>query len=227
MFSSGGPIRLLLTGLLCVAACRSDGEDLADTPSSMAAATERVPAAEATVSRSVEAPSRPVEALASIPIAAEVGGGLVTEDAVWAAVGGTDALYGIDPATNGVVQEVAAPGLGFRFDIGHGAAWVSDFEGSIVRRIDLATGTVVAEIPTGLNPPKASPSATMPCGWPTTEAVPSPASIRRRTLSAPLSKSAWRDPPVHRASPPRKTASGSASPTRGRSSGSIPRPTPW
>ena len=44
------------------------------------------------------------------------------------------------------------PGIGFRFDIGHDAAWVPDFERSVVRRVELDTGAVLAEIPTGLNP---------------------------------------------------------------------------
>ncbi|HYN31983.1 MAG TPA: hypothetical protein VES40_05115, partial [Ilumatobacteraceae bacterium] len=61
-------------------------------------------------------------------------------------------LYRIDPDTNSVVQEVSVPGIGHRFDIGHGAAWVTDFDGSLVRRVELESGTIVAEIPTGRNP---------------------------------------------------------------------------
>ena len=58
-------------------------------------------------------------------------------------------LYRIDPDTNSVVQELPVPGIGFRFDIGHDAAWIPDFEGSVVRRVELDTGAVLAEIPTG------------------------------------------------------------------------------
>ena len=95
--------------------------------------------------------SSTIDPIATISIAEHVDGGLVTADAVWASVDEADTLYRIDPATNRVVEELPAPGLGFRFDIGHGAAWVTDFEASVVRRIDLDDGTVV-EIPTGANP---------------------------------------------------------------------------
>lgn len=107
----------------------------------------------ASTSSSVPEPaSRRVEPLATIALAAHVDGGLITDDAVWASVGESDTLYRIDPATNEVVQEVSAPGLTFRFDIGLGAAWVPDFNASVVRRVDLVSGAVVAEIPTGRNP---------------------------------------------------------------------------
>jgi YVTN family beta-propeller protein len=93
-----------------------------------------------------------VEPTATIPIGEHVDGGLVTKDAVWAVVTADQILYRIDPVTNSVVQQIPAPGIGFRFDIGHDAAWVPDFERSVVRRVALDSGAVLAEIPTGLNP---------------------------------------------------------------------------
>src|SRR5687768_1904643 len=69
-----------------------------------------------------EADSGAGEPTATIPLGLHVDGGLVTEDAVWAVVSEDDMLYRIDPETNSVVQELSTPGIGFRFDIGHGAA---------------------------------------------------------------------------------------------------------
>jgi len=92
-----------------------------------------------------------VETLATIPIGIHVVGGIITDDAVWA-VSEDEMMFRIDPATNQVVDEVPVPGIGYRFDIGHGAAWTTDFEASVVRRVDLDSGALIAEITTGVNP---------------------------------------------------------------------------
>jgi YVTN family beta-propeller protein len=99
-----------------------------------------------------EVDSGAVEPTATITLAQHVDGGVVTDDAVWAIVTEDETLYRIDPDTNTVVQELSTPGIGIRFDIGHGAAWFTDFDGNVVRRVDLESGTVTAEIPTGESP---------------------------------------------------------------------------
>ena len=111
-----------------------------------------VPSSEPATVASSEPATPAIEPTATITVGDHVDGGMVTEDGVWAVVTEEDMLYLIDPDTNSVVKEVPVPGIGFLFDIGHGAAWVPDSEDSVVRRVDLDGGKVVAEIPTGLSP---------------------------------------------------------------------------
>ena len=153
--------------LLLVSACGSDGNGDAGPPTSTAATsadsptstgvapTESVAVERTAVTVDTTMPERglpEIEPTATIPLGQHVDGGLVTDDAVWAVVTENEMLYRIDPTTNTVVQEVPAPGIGHRFDIGHGAAWFTDFDGGVVRRVELDRGTVVAEIPTGESP---------------------------------------------------------------------------
>ena len=156
----------LVTAFLVVSACGSGGDGDADRSANSAAGSgdhrqaPRWLKPSLLPSRALRSPrhdtSEPplpaVEPTATIPLGEHVDGGLVTDDAVWVVVTENDMLYRIDPDTNAVVQELAAPGIGFRFAIGHDAAWVSDFDSSVVRRVDLDSGAVVAEIATGLHP---------------------------------------------------------------------------
>ena len=157
----------LVTAFLVVSACGGGSDGDADRSPNSAAESVRSPTSTAvaeaesvaetrapvTADTTSSEPALPaVEPTASIPLGEHVDGGLVTDDAVWAVVTENEMLYRIDPHTNAVVQELAAPGIGYRFAIGHGAAWVSDFDASVVRRVDLDSGAVVAEIATGMHP---------------------------------------------------------------------------
>ena len=129
----------------------SVGESTTSPPSSPPPSPETTSSMPATAVGEGDIESRRVEPLATIPLGAPPAKGLVAENAVWVATE-NQTLLRIDPVTNQIVQELAAPGLTGPFDIGLGAAWIPDFDASVLRRIDLASGAVTAEIPTGVNP---------------------------------------------------------------------------
>lgn len=129
----------------------SVGESTTSPPIPPPPATEETSLMPATTVEEDDIEPPRVEPLATIPLSAPPAKGLVAEDAVWLATE-NQTLLRIDPVTNQIVQQLAAPGLTGPFDIGLGAAWIPDFEGSVLRRIDLASGAVTAEIPTGVNP---------------------------------------------------------------------------
>lgn len=129
----------------------SVGESTTSPPSGPPLSPETTPFMPATTVGEGDIESRPVEPLATIPLGTPPVRGLVAENAVWVGTE-TQTLLRIDPVTNQIVQQLAAPGLTGSFDIGLGAAWIPDFEASVLRRIDLASGAVIAEIATGANP---------------------------------------------------------------------------
>ena len=104
--------------------------------------------------------ARPVSPVATIDIGGMPWQLRASSDAIWASVG--DQLVRIDPATNEVVQRIDVAGAGascpdcmggdagsWTFVIDGRSAWVSfHIDGaSMVRRIDLDDGRIVAEIP--------------------------------------------------------------------------------
>ena len=139
----GGEDDLAATSPTTVPADQTTGGDA--NPTTIAAPVNRsmVPTSRVEVRRG--------QPLAKIQLDGPPANGMVTEDGVWVATE-AETLLRIDPATNQIVHEIAAPGLTFPFDIGWGAAWIPDFDNSVVRRVDLVSGAVIATIPTGDNP---------------------------------------------------------------------------
>ena len=102
-------------------------------------ATPSFPAARVVSSTAVTLPAGSGEAFSLI----------ATDDAVW--VQAVDLLLRIDPATNAVSKSISIPGSDGVI-IADGSAWITDFDASLVHRVDLTTGSAVAAIPVGLNP---------------------------------------------------------------------------
>ena len=75
---------------------------------------------------------------------------VVADDRVW--VGSSDAITPVDPRTNAVGTRIEVPNVAGFFAFGFDSAWVSDYDASIVRRVDLGTGEVIAEIAVGDSP---------------------------------------------------------------------------
>lgn len=158
------PLALLLT----VAACGSadgpeadgsttqppppaPGVESATAPGTWPTAGAGAAATQSSLGPTSRVEPRRLDPQVTIALEAPPANGIVTEDAVWVATE-NETLLRIDPATNEIVHEISAPGLTYTFDIGLGAAWIPDFEANLVRRVDLTSGAVVAEIGTGESP---------------------------------------------------------------------------
>ena len=147
------------TAYLALSGPSETGPGPSPAPSPVASA-DPAPSATPSASPTPAISARPVSPVATIDIGGTPWQLRATDDAVWASVG--DQLVRIDPETNEVAQRIDVPGAGsscpdctggdagsWTFAIDGRSAWVSfHIDGaSVIRRMDLDDGRIVAEIP--------------------------------------------------------------------------------
>ena len=143
-----------LLACMALAGCgSSDGPGTESAPAALGTALADEPTDEASASGSSDAPGpepRAVEPDTTIQFTNNLNSLVVTDDAVW--VGTAEGIIRVDPETNQPIRQIDVPNLAGYFALAFGSAWVTDYDASIVRRVDPRTGKVRAEIPTGANP---------------------------------------------------------------------------
>lgn len=94
-------------------------------------------------------PSPSIRPVASIDLGYSLNGMVLTTDAVW--VGSPTGITSIDPQTNQPAPEITVSNP-HAFAVAFGSVWVVEYDASVLRRVDPASGVVLAEIPTGTRP---------------------------------------------------------------------------